>query len=80
TLFYDVSNEKGGGLCDGLKIDKKGNVFASGPGGIWIFTKAGKLIGKIKINGVSASNCALTPDNKTLFITANQYLLRVEMR
>ena len=80
TLFYDVSNEKGGGLCDGLKIDKKGNVFASGPGGIWIFTKAGKLIGKIKINGVSASNCALTPDNKTLFITANQYLLRVKMR
>jgi gluconolactonase len=79
-LFYDVSNEKGAGLCDGLKVDKKGNVFAAGPGGIWIFTKAGKLIGKININGVSASNCALTPDNKTLFITANQYLLRVKMR
>ena len=66
--------------CDGFKIDKQGNVFAAGPGGIWIFTKAGKLIGKIKMNGVTASNCALTPDNKTLFITANQYLLRVKMR
>ena len=79
-VFYDVSNEKAAGLCDGLKIDKKGNVFAAGPGGIWIFTKAGKLIGKININGATPSNCALTSDNKTLFITANQYLLRVKMR
>ncbi|MGZ8550348.1 MAG: SMP-30/gluconolactonase/LRE family protein [Chitinophagaceae bacterium] len=78
--FYDVSSEKAAGLCDGFKIDKKGNVFASGPGGIWIFTRKGNLIGKIKINGVSASNCALTPDGKTIYITASQYLLRVKMR
>ncbi|MBD0277751.1 MAG: SMP-30/gluconolactonase/LRE family protein [Flavisolibacter sp.] len=79
-VFYDVSNENGMGGCDGLKIDKAGNVFAAGPGGIWIFTKAGKLIGKIKINGVTAANCALTPDGKTIFITATNYLLRVKMR
>jgi gluconolactonase len=78
-VFYDVSNEKGMGGCDGLKIDKAGNVFAAGPGGIWIFTKAGKLIGKIKVNGVTAANCALTPDGKTIFITATNYLLRVKM-
>jgi gluconolactonase len=79
-IFYDVSNEKGMGGCDGFKIDKQGNVFAAGPGGIWIFTKQGKLIGKIKMNEVTAANCALTPDNKTLFITATNYLLRVKMR
>jgi gluconolactonase len=79
-LFYDVSNEKGMGGCDGLKVDKAGNVFAAGPGGIWIFTKEGKLIGKIKMNGVTAANCVLTPDNKTIFITATNYLLRVKMR
>jgi gluconolactonase len=79
-VFYDVSNEKGAGGCDGFKIDKQGNVFAAGPGAIWIFTKAGKLIGKIKMNGVTAANCALTPDNKTIFITATNYLLRVKMR
>jgi gluconolactonase len=78
--FYDVSKERGAGGCDGFKIDKDGNVFAAGPGGIWIFTKAGKLIGKIKMNGVSAANCALTADGKTLYITATQYLLRVKMR
>jgi gluconolactonase len=79
-IFYDASQEQAQGLCDGFKIDKNGNVFATGPGGIWIFTKTGKLIGKIKLTGVTASNCALTPDGKTLYITAVQYLLRVKMR
>jgi gluconolactonase len=79
-VFYDVSNEKGAGGCDGLKIDRKGNVFATGPGGIWIFTKAGKLIGKINISGTSVANCALSPDDKTIYLTATKYLLRVKMR
>ncbi len=79
-VFYDVSSEKGAGGCDGFKIDSKGNVFATGPGGVWIFTKAGKLIGRIKIHGTSVANCALTPDGKTLYLTATKYLLRVKMR
>jgi gluconolactonase len=79
-VFYDASNEKGLGGCDGFKFDRMGNVFASGPGGVWIFTKAGKLIGKITVNGTVAANCALTPDGKTLFITAGNYLLRVKLR
>jgi gluconolactonase len=79
-VFYDVSSEKGAGGCDGLKIDKKGNVFATGPGGIWIFTKTGELIGKIKVSGTSVANCALSPDGKTIYLTATKYLLRVKMR
>ncbi|MHA4842898.1 SMP-30/gluconolactonase/LRE family protein [Flavitalea antarctica] len=79
-VFYDPGNDKGMGGCDGFKFDKAGNVFATGPGGIWIFTKAGKLIGKIKVNGVVAANCVLTQDGKTIYITASNYLLRVKMR
>ncbi len=79
-VFYDASNEKGMGGCDGLKIDKKGNIFATGPGGVWIFTKKGKLIGKINVNKLTAANVALSPDDKTLYITATQYVLRVKMR
>lgn len=79
-VFYDASNESAPGLCDGFKIDSQGNVFATGPGGIWIFNRTGKLIGKIKLEGVTAANCALTPDGKTLYITAVQYLLRVKLR
>ncbi|RYY16946.1 MAG: SMP-30/gluconolactonase/LRE family protein [Chitinophagaceae bacterium] len=79
-IFYDVSAEKGMGGCDGFKIDKSGNVFASGPGGIWIFSHAGKLSGKIKIDGVVSANCALTADGKTLFITASNYVFRLKLR
>jgi gluconolactonase len=79
-VFYDVSNEKGMGGCDSFKIDAEGNVYASGPGGIWIFTKTGKLIGKIKVDGLTVANCALTRDGKTIFITATNYLLRLKMR
>lgn len=79
-VFYNPGDTREPGGCDGFEIDKKGNVFGGGPGGVWIFTKTGKLIGKIKVYGVSATNCALSPDGKTLYITATQYVLRVKMR
>ena len=79
-VFYNPGNIRAMGGCDGFEMDKKGNVYAAGPGGVWIFTKKGKLIGKINVNGVSATNCALTPDGKTLYITATQYMLRVKLR
>lgn len=67
------------GLPDGLKVDKSGNVFASGPGGIWIFDSSGKILGKIKLPE-AASNCALSADEKTLYITNDMYVLRLRMR
>jgi len=80
-IFYDatsnVATEKG--LPDGFKIDRNGNVFATGPGGVWIFNKEGKVLGKIKLPEASA-NCAFSPDEKTLYITADMYLLRVKLR
>ena len=79
-VFYDASAERAPGGCDGFKIDKQGNVFAAGPGGIWIFNKTGKVIGKINIKGSTAANCALSADDKTLYITATKYLLRVKLR
>jgi gluconolactonase len=79
-ILFDATKEKEQGLPDGFRIDKQGNIYATGPGGIWIFNKNAKLLGKIKINGVPTSNCVLTPDEKTLFITANMYVLRVKMR
>ena len=80
-IFYDASREAKTeiGLPDGMKIDSHGNIFATGPGGVWIFNAAGKLLGKIRFDGVT-SNCALTKDEKTLFITADMYVLRVKLR
>ncbi|WPR73700.1 SMP-30/gluconolactonase/LRE family protein [Algoriphagus sp. NG3] len=79
-IFHDASDASEPGLCDGFKIDKKGNVFASGPGGIWIFNKTGEVLGRIKTEGATAANCELTDDGKTLFITAEKHLLRIKMR
>lgn len=81
-IFYDAtSTSKAGehGLPDGLRVDKSGNVYASGPGGIWIFDGTGKPIGKIRLTE-PAANCELSPDQKTLFITNNMYLVRVRLR
>ncbi len=73
---YDSTQK---GLPDGLKIDKNGNVFAAGPGGLWIFDKEGKLLGKIKL-AEATSNCAFSPGQKTLYITNDMYLLRVKLK
>jgi len=80
-IFYNAEEaiKKEKGNPDGLKIDKNGNVFASGPGGIWIFNSKGKVLGKIKI-AAAVSNCAFSPDEKTLYITADMYVLRMKMR
>lgn len=67
------------GLPDGLKVDAEGNIFATGPGGIWIFSGDGKLLGKIKFEEAS-SNCALTADGKTLFVTNDMQVLRIKLR
>jgi gluconolactonase len=67
------------GLPDGMKIDRNGNVFATGPGGLWIFNKEGKQLGKIKFNDAT-SNCAFSPDQKTLYITNDMNVLRIKMR
>jgi gluconolactonase len=78
-IFYSAAGQRGPGGADGFKIDKQGNVFASGPGGIYIMDKDGKLLGKLKLNN-PASNCALSDDQKTLFITNDMYVLRFKMR
>lgn len=81
SIFYDATEntKTESGLPDGLKIDQQGNVFATGPGGVWIFSSDGKVLGKIKLP-VPTANCALSADQKTLYITADMYLLRVKLQ
>lgn len=80
-IFCDATKEAKtqSGLPDGLKIDKAGNIFATGPGGIWVFDKSLKLIGKIHVSSV-ISNCVLADDDRTMFITADDKVLRLRMR
>jgi len=81
-IFYDASTEASKGVKgspDGLKIDKNGNVFATGPGGVYIFNSEGKKLGIIKFEE-STSNCAFSADEKTLYVTNDMNLVRIKLR
>lgn len=80
-IFYKASgyDSSAKGLPDGLKIDKRGNVFATGPGGLWIFNSEGKLLGKMKLTAAT-SNCAFSPDQKTLYVTNDMNVLRIKLK
>ena len=67
------------GLPDGLKIDVSGNLFATGPGGVMVLTPEGKHLGTI-LTGQATSNCAFGDDGRTLYMTADDYLMRVKLR
>lgn len=67
------------GLPDGLKIHSSGAIFASGPGGIWIFNTSDQLIGKIKIKE-AVSNCAFDSLYENLFVTADSLVYRIPLR
>jgi gluconolactonase len=80
TLLYDATPmvKKGmNGLPDGLKVDKDGNLWSSGPGGMIILSPTGKLLGRIEMGELTA-NCAWGDDGTTLYITADGYVCRVK--
>lgn len=81
SVLYDatelVADHKG--LPDGLKVDASGNIFGTGPGGVFIFAPSGEALGRIN-TGQATSNCAFNEDKSVLFITADRYVLRVKLK
>lgn len=64
------------GLPDGMKVDSAGNLFASGPGGIHVYSPEGKRLGRID-TGQRTANCAWGGDGSVLYMTADSYLCRI---
>lgn len=67
------------GLPDGMAIDRRGRLFATGPGGVHIFTPDGRRLGRID-TGEAVANCAFGEDGRTLFLTSSGMLARVRTR
>ena len=67
------------GSPDGLKVDKKGNLFATGPGGVLVITPQGKHLGTI-LTGDLTANCGFGDDGKTLYMTVNSKLARIRLK
>ena len=81
-LFFDATPMvKQGlpGLPDGLKVDKKGFIFSTGPGGVLVLSPQGKLLGRIDTLQPTA-NCAWGNNGSVLYITANNLLCRIQTK
>ena len=81
-VFFDFSDTMGKmpGGPDGLKVDRAGNVFATGPGGVYVITLKGKALGRIH-TGQHTANCAWGgADSSVLYMTADSYLCRIQTK
>ena len=65
------------GLPDGLRVDKSGNLWATGPGGVLVLAPDATLLGRIDA-GEATANCAWGDDGSTLYLTADMYLCRIK--
>ena len=79
-VFFDARElqKSRRGSPDGLVVRNDGIIFASGPGGILIFTPEAKHLGTI-LTGQATSNCTLDSENKYLYMTADMYLMRIRL-
>ncbi len=80
-VFYDVTHLAGKekGLPDGLKVHSSGALFATGPGGVFLFSPEGKHLGTIRTTEATA-NCAFDETESNLYITADMYLQRIRLK
>jgi len=63
-----------------MDVDKHGNIFCTGPGGITVLTSDGKLLGRIS-TGENTSNCTFGgPDNSVLYFTSDMYVCRIQTK
>jgi len=78
-VFLDPSDEKGAGGPDGIRVDKQGNVYGSGPGGVWIISPEGKHLGTISVPERVSNVAWGDKDGKTLYITASTSIFRIKL-
>ena len=81
-LFFDATamvGDENPGFPDGLRLDVAGRLFATGPGGVLVFSPEGHHLGTIRTNGATA-NLTFGEDGSTLFLTSNSHLGRIETK
>ena len=78
-VFFDMTSAEGEDGIDGIKVDQSGNLYVSGPGGLWIISPAGKHLGTI-ITPRHVHNMAWgDEDGKTLYLAARSGLYRMRL-
>ena len=80
TMFYDMKAAPEPEALDGLKVDRDGNLFVSGPGGVWILSPDGKHLGTIKAPELPANFAFGDDDRRTLYMTARTGVYRIRLQ
>lgn len=75
-ILVELSGD-GDGVPDGLKVDRQGTIYCTGPGGVWVCSPEGNLLGRIRIPEVAANLAWGEEDARALFITASTGLYRL---
>jgi len=78
-VFFDMTGAPGEEALDGLKVDQRGNLYVSGPGGLWIISPEAKHLGTIKTPELPANFAWGDEDGRTLYMTARTSLYRVRL-
>lgn len=79
AVFAELFGE-GLGRPDGMKLDDGGNVFCTGPGGIWVISPTGELLGKIRLDQKTANLAWGDNDRRSLYITSSSNLYRLRCK
>jgi gluconolactonase len=79
-VFIDMNSDNAPGVPDGMKVDKKGDVFCTGPGGFWIMSPEGKHLGTVKTPELPANMAFGDADAMTLYLTARTGLYRIRLK
>jgi gluconolactonase len=78
-VITDMTSDTAPGAPDGMKVDQKGNIYCTGPGGFWIMSPDGKHIATVKTKELPANLNWGDDDGKTLYLTARTGLYRIRL-
>ena len=78
-IFFDMTAARGEEALDGLKVDREGNVYVSGPGGVWILSPDGQHLGTLRAPELPANFAWGDGDGRTLYLTARTGLYRIRL-
>ena len=78
-LFFDLTTAGAEDAIDGIKVDRAGNVFVSGPGGLWIFSAAGVHLGTLRGPEHPHNMAWGDSDGQTLYLAAQTGIYRIRL-
>jgi gluconolactonase len=79
-MFFDMSDVKGPGITDGMKVDSKGDVWETGPGpAIWILSPEGKHLGSVRLPEVCPNLTFGDSDRKTIYVAGHTAIYKIKV-